>query len=114
MIFRGNRRIGSKTARAMLTWARVALLIFDFVSDSLTKKENILGAMLLSVMNILLRLRASKTCGNCGLIHHSPGKSKHFTCPQCQIEMDRDINAARNILLLYLTINIEPDSNVWR
>ena len=47
----------------------------------------------------------SKTCGNCGKIHWKLGSNKTFNCPYCKKEMDRDINAARNILLRFLTLN---------
>ena len=40
-----------------------------------------------------------KTCGLCGFIHQKLGSSKTFKCPQCKIEMDRNIHATRNILL---------------
>ncbi|CAG8703828.1 11196_t:CDS:2 [Gigaspora margarita] len=45
----------------------------------------------------------SKTCGFCSYIHHKLGGSKKFCCPKCKMELDRDINGARNILLRYLT-----------
>jgi putative transposase len=100
MIFRGNRRIGSKTARAMLTWAH-----YRFRQRLINKIREYPWC------NVILcdEHFTSKTCGNCGFIHQNLGKLKRFECPQCKIEMDRDINAARNILLRYLTINIEPN-----
>jgi len=48
----------------------------------------------------------SKICGSCGELHHNLGKNKTFICPHCHYEADRDINAARNILLHFLTLNI--------
>src|SRR5947208_16651604 len=36
----------------------------------------------------------SKTCGSCGYIHKKLGGSKEFCCPQCKINLDRDINGA--------------------
>ncbi|RHZ56817.1 hypothetical protein Glove_396g67 [Diversispora epigaea] len=56
----------------------------------------------------------SKICGNCGYLHQKLGSNKTFKCPQCQIEMDRDINAARNILLRYLTLNMCQIEKFWR
>jgi len=47
----------------------------------------------------------SKTCGSYGELHHNLGKSKTFLCPQCHYEADQDLNAARNILLRFLTLN---------
>ena len=41
----------------------------------------------------------SKTCGSCGKINNNLNGSKLFKCPNCKIEMDRDINGARNIML---------------
>ncbi len=47
----------------------------------------------------------SKTCGNCGKVHPNLGRKKTFHCPFCKVKMDRDANAARNILLRYLTLS---------
>jgi len=41
----------------------------------------------------------SKTCGSCGLLNHTLGGNKHFECPTCGVEIDRDDNGARNILI---------------
>lgn len=41
----------------------------------------------------------SKTCSCCGKLNHGLGSSKDFYCSGCESEMDRDINAARNILI---------------
>ncbi len=41
----------------------------------------------------------TKTCGNCGHMNHFVGNSNTFWCPYCKIELDRDFQAARNILL---------------
>ena len=46
----------------------------------------------------------TKTCGTCGRLNDNIGGSKTFTCP-CGYTADRDHNAARNILLRYLTLN---------
>jgi hypothetical protein len=48
----------------------------------------------------------SKTCGKCGKTHAKLGSNKTFKCPKCDHEADRDISAARNILLRYLTLEI--------
>src|SRR5215469_8588846 len=45
----------------------------------------------------------SKTCGHCGQINDKLGGSKTFRCDSCKVEMDRDANGARNILLKLLT-----------
>jgi hypothetical protein len=41
----------------------------------------------------------SKTCTRCGKINLKLGSSKVFDCPSCKLQGDRDILAARNILL---------------
>ena len=41
----------------------------------------------------------TKTCGNCGYMNHFVGNSNVFWCPKCKKELERDYQAARNILL---------------
>jgi IS605 OrfB family transposase len=41
----------------------------------------------------------TKTCSNCGSLNEEIGNSKIFRCSNCQLLADRDINAAKNILL---------------
>jgi transposase len=41
----------------------------------------------------------SKTCGNCGFWHAELGGNKTFTCPRCEIVLDRDVAGARNNFL---------------
>jgi putative transposase len=43
----------------------------------------------------------SKTCTSCGTLNENLGSSELFACSNCPHVCDRDINAARNILLLY-------------
>ncbi len=46
----------------------------------------------------------SKTCGGCGEINKNLGGKKEFECSKCRINIDRDINGARNILLKNLCL----------
>ena len=46
----------------------------------------------------------SKTCGRCGHLNTKLGCSKVFKCPKCNLEIDRDVNGARNILLKNLKV----------
>jgi putative transposase len=96
VIRRANRRIGSKTARAMLTWSH-----YRFKQRLLDKTREYPWC------NVVIcdEHYTSKTCGNCGFLHQKLGSSKSFKCPRCATEMDRDVNAARNILLRYFTLN---------
>ena len=41
----------------------------------------------------------SKQCGACGELNDKLGGSKTFNCQQCGAVADRDVHAARNILL---------------
>jgi transposase len=44
----------------------------------------------------------SKQCGACGTINDRLGSSITFKCPNCSIVADRDVHAARNILLRFM------------
>ena len=41
----------------------------------------------------------SKTCGRCGAINNKLSGSKTFHCGECNLTIDRDMHAARNILI---------------
>lgn len=48
---------------------------------------------------------SSKTCSNCGhIIEQLPLSIRVWTCPECQVHHDRDINAAKNILAVGQTV----------
>lgn len=94
MIRRGQRRIKSKTARAMATWSHYRFR---------TRLENKAREYPWCRVVIVSEAYTSKTCGRCGRIHDKLGGSKVFKCPSCGLECDRDKHAARNILLRYLT-----------
>ncbi len=42
----------------------------------------------------------SKTCTGCGKINKSLGGKEEFKCGKCGIEIDRDLNASRNICIM--------------
>ena len=44
----------------------------------------------------------SKQCGRCGTLNDNLGSSSTFTCGSCTLVSDRDIHAARNILLRFI------------
>ena len=95
VIKRAQRRIRNKTARAMLTWSH-----YRFRQRLVNKTREYPGCKVI----ICDEQYTSKTCGQCGHLHDKLGPSKVFKCPQCHMEMDRDMNGARNILLRYLTL----------
>ena len=41
----------------------------------------------------------SKMCGNCWVLNNELGSAKIFKCTNCGVEIDRDVNGARNILI---------------
>jgi putative transposase len=99
MIRRGQRRIRSKTARAMCTLSH-----YRFQRRLIDKAREYPWCRVV----IVSEAYTSKTCGRCGKIHAKLGGNKVFRCPSCQLECDRDKHAARNILLRYLTTSRWP------
>jgi putative transposase len=100
MVLRSVRRLGSKTARAMVTWAH-----YRFRQRLLSKAREYPWSRVVLVNEAY----TSKTCGRCGVVNRALGGRKVFRCPACGLEADRDLHAARNILLRYLTTT--PDDN---
>ena len=96
MVKRADRKIRSKTARGMLTWSH-------YTFRAMLKEK----AELFPWVKIVECDEAytSKTCGQCGHIHQKLGSNKTFRCPNCHYVADRDISAARNILLRYLSLH---------
>lgn len=94
MVLKNKRKIRSKTARAMLTWSH-----FRFRMFLLHKIREYKYCKVIEYTEEY----TSKTCGHCGQINDKLGGSKTFRCDSCKVEMDRDANGARNILLKLLT-----------
>ena len=94
MIRRGQRKIGSRTVRSMVTWSH-----YRFRQRLISKSREY------SWCNVVLcdESFTSKTCTNCGVLNHSLGGSKVFACNACNLVIDRDVNGARNILLSYIS-----------
>jgi putative transposase len=88
------RRIRSKTARAMMTWSH-----YRFKKRLMDKAREYPWCRVI----VCTEEYTSKTCTHCGSIHEKLGGSKVFKCPKCNVELDRDANGARNILLKFLT-----------
>ncbi|MDX2140320.1 MAG: zinc ribbon domain-containing protein, partial [Chloroflexota bacterium] len=44
----------------------------------------------------------SQTCSGCGVIVEKDLSVRIHDCPHCGVQLDRDVNAARNILFLAL------------
>lgn len=94
MLRKGQRRIRSKTARAMATWSH------DRFQQRLLNKIREYPWCKVVIVN---EAWTSKTCGRCGWIHQQLGGNKVFRCGRCHLECDRDLHAARNILLRFIS-----------
>ena len=98
---RKRRRITKQTARGMLCWSH-----YRFRQRLIAKSELFDDCKVIECDEAY----TSKTCGYCGTYNDKLGASKVFTCrhkdcPRKNIDSDRDIQAARNILLRYLSCN---------
>ncbi|KAJ3297308.1 hypothetical protein HK104_000635 [Borealophlyctis nickersoniae] len=83
-------RLNRKTVRKMLTWSHGR-----FRERLLSKAEEVGVTVITSVSEAY----TSKTCSSCGFINGKLGGSRVFKCGGCGIEMDRDVNGAKGILL---------------
>jgi len=97
MVTRAKRKIRRKTVRGMMTWSHYRF------RQTLMRKARETGWCEVIECD---EPYTSKTCGECGHIHHKLGGSKQFVCPNpaCGARMDRDSNGARNILIRWLTL----------
>ena len=89
MIRKADRKIRSKTARQMATWAHYRF------RQRLTFKCRQFGCKL-AVVN---EAYTSKTCSCCGHVKWNLGGAKTYKCGNCGAVMDRDVNGAKNIFL---------------
>lgn len=89
MVAKKKRKLQSKSARAMMTWA-----FYEF-SQTLQHLCNRYGSRLVRVTEEY----TSKTCSKCGHVHHKLGGNKKFKCPNCGYEIKRDFNGALGIFL---------------
>ena len=91
MVQKGTRRrkMNRSTARKMLLWSH-----YRFRQRLLFKTKQ--WGRTVVVVN---EAYTSKTCTRCGWQHHTLGNNKVFTCQECGLCIDRDLNGGRNILL---------------
>jgi putative transposase len=88
MVPRENRVFGSRVARAMLTWSHG---LFTQRLHSAAYRYS--GR---TVLSDAYEPGTSRTCPECGHWHQHLGANEVFTCPKCGVEIDRDLNGARN------------------
>ena len=94
MVRKGERKIGSNSARKMCTLSHYRFKTF--------LKHKAIEHPWVKIVDVAEEF-TSKTCGGCGEIHAELKGKKVFKCPHCNYEADRDVNGARNILIKYLT-----------
>ncbi len=84
-----ERNIGNKTVRSMMTWSH-----YKFKKLLEYKMSRTGGRMIECTEEF-----TSKTCSRCGRIKHNLGGNKVYSCLNCGLIIDRDVNGARNIYL---------------
>ena len=93
---RARRPFGSRTARAACAWNHYA---FRQKLKSVGQRHG--NKHVVEVGEAY----TSRTCGLCGTLNHDLGGAKTFQCvdEHCGVQIDRDVNGARNMLLRELT-----------
>ncbi len=88
MVQKKKRCIGKSIARSMLTWSH-----YEF-RERIKRKALEMGSEVI----IVCERYTTKTCSRCG-IKNDIGADKTYRCDECDLVMDRDENAAKNIFL---------------
>jgi hypothetical protein len=93
---RSRRPFGSRTARAACAWNHFAFR---------QKTKGVAARLGTKQVLEVDEAYTTRTCGLCGTLNDTVGNAKTFRCvdPQCGVDIDRDVNGARNILLRELT-----------
>ncbi|NBP00488.1 MAG: transposase [Proteobacteria bacterium] len=91
------------TRRALYAWSH-----FLFRQRLLDKAKSYQKARVLVVDESY----TSRTCTRCGCVN-SKYSSKSFLCAKCGLDLDRDINGSRNVLLKFLTEQGLTASALW-
>ena len=90
---RNTRKISKVTTRLLL-----GLSHYDFQQKLLYKATQRGRQVILCKEHY-----TTQCCGQCGTLNKTIGNKKIFQCDNCNLVMDRDIHAARNILIRGLT-----------
>jgi len=91
MVKKENRSIGTRTVRDMATWGH-----YEFQQRLIWKSQR-RGYQ--NNVWIISEAHTTMTCGRCGVLNLNVGGKEIFCCNECNLIIDRDVNAARNILL---------------
>lgn len=91
MVRKGERRVmGKQSTRDMYNWGH-----YEFRQRLISKSFKYAGRHVI----IINEPGTSKTCGICGAWNAELGGNKVFRCQSCHVELDRDVNGARNNLM---------------
>lgn len=91
---KAGRKIGSKTVRLMAAWSH-----YRFRKILIDKARSYPWCTIHKVDEY----HTTKTCGNCGTLNQQVKSKRMFVCPSCNFRCGRDTNAARNVLLRFMT-----------
>lgn len=89
MVAKDTRKITKKTVKELLNLSHYKFII---------KLEN-MCRIRGNKYKVITEEYTSKTCTGCGKINGKLGGSENFKCEKCGIEIDRDLNASRNICI---------------
>jgi putative transposase len=83
-----SRKLNRTTSRELLYLKHFQ---FQEILKRLSSKNH-------AILKIVTEEYTSKTCGKCGELNNVKG-SKDYVCQHCNLQIDRDINGARNIFI---------------
>ena len=101
-----KRNIGSETTRKMLNLGHYKFRQLLIAKGEATGTKIIIGT----------EEWTSKTCGNCTWINHWLSNEKELKCENCDSRTNRDINAARNIMMLNwdrANLSLKPQPKIY-
>jgi putative transposase len=94
MAKKGKRKINKKTTNEMLSLSH-----YKFRQRLIYKSKCYTNCE----VHVSREDYTSQTCTNCGGIQKSLGGKRTYTCKECDMILDRDLNGARNILIKVLS-----------
>jgi len=85
-----KRKIGKETVRKMINWGHYSFRQLLIAKGKVTGTNVYVGT----------EEYTSKTCGNCFWINSKLQGERELKCEKCNLTFHRDVNAARNIMIL--------------
>lgn len=93
MVRKDGRKINKEIVKELLILSH-----FSFRNKLIIKCDEYQRNLILTTEEFTTR-----TCGRCGVINNKVGCNKIFNCYKCDLNINRDLNGARNILLKYIS-----------